>query len=179
MEFCWCGCILSRGADGKLVCRKGHVKVDIISKVIASRRAKEEEVRIARLLTFPDPDKAEVVVFRLKNPFNQPTGFRQVTGENTPTFAVYKRLASLEERYPPNEFRRIVGSPWAAGDKENKFGIILCIKQIVGEIREQIEQVILRDDQHFTLEPIDTTKEELKAKIAELKDEMQSKLQNH
>jgi hypothetical protein len=178
MDFCRvCGNRLLRQADGVLQCRNGHsVEDELTQKMKANfekKRREQEELQ----LTFPDSDRHELLVFRLKNPFNQPTGFRKATGENTPTFKIYERLSQMEEKYGPSEIRRIQGSPWAEGSKENKFGIIICVKSLAPLLKDAVEQVDLGNGKNFTVETVEISASELKQRIEEAKEEILAKMQ--
>ena len=177
MDFCnVCGNRLVRQTDGTLQCRNGHITEDELTRKLWVSQEKKRMENEKRLLTFPDPDQNELVVLRLKNPFNQPTGFRKATGENTPTFELYQVLKQLEDDYGPSEMRRIPGSPWADGTRENKFGIIICVKSLVPLLKDKIEQVELENGKSFTLEPVDISVADLKQRIEEAKQEIMTKM---
>jgi DNA-directed RNA polymerase subunit M/transcription elongation factor TFIIS len=177
MDFCnVCGNRLVRQADGKLQCRNGHSVEDSVTRKMQENLEKKRREQEKRQLTFPDPERHELVVLRLKNPFSQPTGFRKAAGENVPTFKVYDVLTKMEEKYGPSEMRRILGSPWAEGAKENKFGIIICVKSLAPLLKDMVEQVDLGNGKKFTVEQVDVSASELKQRIEEAKQEILAKM---
>jgi hypothetical protein len=180
LDFCSvCGNCLTRRGDGSLICRNGHIAEDALTKRRRQALAEKKRQMQQRLLTFPNPEKERVVVFRIKNPFQQPTGFRRTDGENTPTFRVYQRITQLTEDYPPDELKRVVGSPWAKGSRENRYGLIICTERIANIVQGEIESIILEDGKHFSLEEIDLTTPQTRQMIDELRSDMAKNLEKN
>jgi len=179
MEYCnICNNILIRNSLGVLTCRNGHIKTDIISKQISEIALQKKKELRKRMTTFPDPDKNNIVVLRLKNPLKnlQRKTLMGWTGNGLPTFEVYEELHKLESEYDPSEFRYLRGNIFASGGREAKFGWVLCNTDILPEILKRIEKVMLKDGSHYTLEEISITKAEVKERIRIEKENIEGRI---
>ena len=157
--------MLRRNEDGVLVCRRGHTQEDEVTGAMRQGKIKRKAEKRKQALIYPDCEEQDIILFRVKNPFEQPSGFRKEAGENTPTFEVYDELTRMEEEYGRVNFRRIKGSVWKKGDITCKYGFVICDRRLSEVVKSRLENIILSDGTNYTLEDTKCSCEEIKKVI--------------
>lgn len=143
---------------------------------IESLKRKEKEhidflKRKEKDLTFPYAN--DVLVFRLKQPEVYIKKQRKgKLGPNFTTAPFYKFLHKLIEQYSPIDFKYIPGNPWSRGNVSHKYGILLIKNKLVYGIKKTVEEFILSDGEHYTLEELNKSIVDKRKLIKSLSDEM-------
>ena len=178
-KFCdACGSFMKRGQDGVLRCSKGHTKIDTITENIQQSKAHRAKILAeenTRLLSSALLDTTgDILIFQLINPFRE----KQKTGltPNSSSFKVYEELHNLEKKYPPTKFKYLRGDIF--GTKDAKFGHIICTRDIVGDVKTDIEKIDLfehkQQEGHYILNQYVSLKDIPKGVIAKIVSEIEN-----
>jgi len=178
-KFCdTCDSFMKRGQDGVLRCSNGHTEIDTVTENIRQSKANRARILIeenTRLLSSALQDTTgDILIFRLINPFRE----KQKAGltPNSSSFQVYEELRALEKKYPTTKFKYLRGDIF--GTKETKFGHIICTKDIVTDVKTDIEKIKLSElghqEGHYILDQYVSLKDVPKGVIAKIASEIEN-----
>ncbi len=169
-------------------CNKCGAPLIFLNSVLVCKRCNEEEYlnelqiientkyikRKEKYLTFPDP--RDVLVCRLKQPEVYIEKQRnEKLGPNLTTLPFYEFLHKLIEQYSPIDFKYVKGNPWSSGNVRHKYGLLFIRNELVKEIKKTVEEFILSDGEHYTLEELNKSLVDKRKLIKSLSDEMEIK----
>lgn len=176
-KFCDCGSIMRRGTDGVWKCSNGHTISDATTTSMQQTKAYKTRMKIeenTRLLSSALQNTNEdIFVFQLVNPFRE----KQKDGltPNPSSFKVYEELHDLERKYPATKFKYLRGDIF--GTKASKYGHIICTKDVVADVKSDIEKIKLfeygHEEGHYILNQYETLKDVPKEIISKIGSEIE------